>query len=263
MQGKDRILNYFSLLKTRNIIGKSYLFLGDNFSLVKDIVKLINCKEDKNYFCRNCWDCINIENDFHPDLFVLKPQTLTITIENIKECQQFLRLKSFRAAKKALIINEAHAIGEAAANAFLKTLEEPPRGSFIAICAQKADSLIPTIVSRCRKVFLPPEENAAEKCDISKILPFLNREMIKFKNRSDFSEFLYNLAMALEDSLLFSLGGKNRLLKASDCEIILKCLKVNSVRDYSAALKDILEIWSDAATINENLALNLIKERIL
>ncbi|MFA5338257.1 MAG: hypothetical protein WC330_07980, partial [Candidatus Omnitrophota bacterium] len=132
MQTQNKILNYFSLLKKRRIIGKSYLFIGDDFSIVKDVAKLINCVNDAESFCNSCFDCSNIERYAHPDLFMLKPETLTITIENIKEAQQFLRLKSFRAQKKVLVIEDAQNMGEASANAFLKTLEEPPKNSFIA-----------------------------------------------------------------------------------------------------------------------------------
>lgn len=263
MQTKNKILDYFSLLKKRGIIGKSYLFIGEDFSCIKDIAKLINCKEDANCFCNTCIDCSSIENSTHPDIFTLRPETLTITIENIKEAQQFLRLKSFRAQKKVLIIEDAQSMGEASANAFLKTLEEPPKNSFIAICAKEIDSLIPTIVSRCNKVFLPPKENKTEDLKVTQVLGFLKGERPVFKDRKDFLSFIWSLNLALREVLLFSLGRNNQLLGTSDCEIILGNIRIKSINDYSAVIKDILEIYSVGATINENLALNLIKERLL
>jgi len=262
MQTQNKILDYFSLLKKRGLIGKSYLFIGEDFSCVKDIAKLINCKEDSDYFCSSCWDCSNIENSTHPDIFMLKPETLTITIENIKEAQQFLRLKSFRALKKVLIIADAQAMGEACANAFLKTLEEPPKNSFIAICASRIDGLIPTIVSRCNKVFLPPREETKD-FQFMQVLSFLKGERPYFKERKDFLSFIWNLNLAMRDVFLFSLGRNNQLLEISDCEIILENIKIKTIDDYCKTMKDILEIYSNGATINENLALNLIKERLL
>jgi len=263
MQTQNKILDYFSLLKKRNLIGKSYLFIGEDFSCVRDIARLINCKEDSNYFCSSCWDCSNIENSTHPDVFTLKSETLTITIENIKEAQQFLRLKSFRAQKKVLIIQDAQNLGEASANAFLKTLEEPPKNSFIAICASRIDSLIPTIISRCNKVFLPSKEDKTEDFRFTQVLGFLNGERPVFKDRKDFLSFVWSLNLTIREVFLSSLGRNNQLLKASDCEIILKNIKIKNISNYCKVIKDILEIYSDGATINENLALNLIKERLL
>lgn len=262
MQQDNKILNYFSLLKLKNLVGKSYLFIGDDLSLVKDIAKLINCREDKNYFCGKCWDCNSIENSNHPDIFTLKPETLTITIENIREAQQFLRLKSFRAQKKVLIIADAQSMGEACANAFLKTLEEPPKNSFIAICASKIDGLIPTIVSRCNKVFLPP----APKDEVFKadqVVSFLKGEKPVFKDRKDFLSFIWSLNLAMRDIFMASLGRNNQLLASGDYEIISENIKIKDMDSYCDAVKSILEIYSAGATINENLALNLIREKIL
>ncbi|MFA5007972.1 MAG: hypothetical protein WC546_02005 [Candidatus Omnitrophota bacterium] len=263
MQTKNKILDYFSLLKKRGLIGKSYLFIGEDFSLVKDIAKLINCKEDKCYFCSNCWDCSSIESSNHPDIFTLKSETLTITIENIKEAQQFLRLKSFRAQKKVLVIHDAQNMGEASANAFLKTLEEPPKNSFIAICASRIDSLIPTIISRCNKVFFPFKEDKTEDFSLPQVLGFLKGERPYFKDRKDFLSFIWSLNLVIRDVFLVSLGRNNQLLGRSDCEIILKNIKIKNTGNYCQVIRDILEIYSNGATINENLALNLIRERIL
>ncbi|MDD4954432.1 MAG: hypothetical protein PHP17_00110 [Candidatus Omnitrophica bacterium] len=261
MQTQNKILNYFTLLKEKSLIGKSYLFVGNDFSVVKDIAKLINCR-GVGTFCNGCWDCVSIENSTHPDLFTLKPETLTITIENIREAQQFLRLKSFRAQKKVLVISDAQNMGEASANAFLKTLEEPPKNSFIAVCASKIDGVIPTIVSRCNKIFLPLREEAGS-FQLAPVLGFLKGERPYFKDRKEFLSFIWSLNLAIRDTFLFSMGGNNQLLTSGDCEIILENIKINSTNNYLNAMKDILEIYSAGATINENLALNIIKERLL
>ncbi len=263
MQTKNKILDYFSLLKKQGIVGKSYLFVGEDSFLVKDIVKLINCREDKDFFCGGCWDCASIENGNHPDVFMLKPETLTITIDNIKEAQQFLRLKSFRAQKKALIITDAQNMGEASANAFLKTLEEPPKNSFIAVCASRIDGLIPTIVSRCNKIFLPSNNDKTGELKFSQVLGFLRGEKPVFKDRKEFLSFIWSFNLIIREVFLVSLGRNNQLLGGADCEIILENIRIKNTDNLCRAMKDILEIYSNGATINENLALNLIKERLL
>lgn len=262
---QDKILNYFSILKKHEIIGKSYLFVGDNFLLVKDIAKLVNCQEHKNSFCDSCWDCKKIEEGSHPDVFIVEPKTLSITIDSIRDCQQFLRLKSFRAKQKIVIIKEAETIAETAASAFLKTLEEPPKNSLIFICTSKLEGLLPTIISRCRKVFLPFAEEEIEKSSIKYIFDFLKGEKLEFKDRSNFKAFLWTLIVILRDHMVSAVTHENRLLKAKDCEIILPLLqgrKAYTIEQQGDILKDILKVYSAYNTINENLALNLIRAKM-
>jgi hypothetical protein len=263
---QDRILNYFSLLKKREIIGKSYLFVGDDFSLVKKIIKLINCDENEGYFCDNCLNCSKIDKLNHPDLFLAEPKTLSITIEDIKEAQQFLRLKGFSISRKTVIIKAAETIGEAAANAFLKTLEEPPRNSLIIICTSKLEGLLPTIVSRCRKISLPFNEQDIPLAPLRLVPDFLKGEKLAFKDRNDFKNFLWALIVALRDYMVEGFVPEdNRLLKSGNCEIIFRFLenfKYHSPAKVSDTLRDILKIYGAYSTINENLALNLIRTKI-
>jgi hypothetical protein len=154
-------------------------------------------------------------------------------------------------------------MGEASANAFLKTLEEPPRNSFIAICASRFDGLIPTIVSRCNKIFLPPNNDKTGELKFNQVLGFLKGEKPVFKDRKEFLSFIWSLNLIIREAFLVSLGRNNQLLGGGDCEIILENIRIKNTDNLCQAMKDILEIYSNGATINENLALNLIKERLL
>ncbi len=262
MDNSEKLLNYFSLLKQRDLTGTSYLFIGNNFDLVRKIIKLANCRDDKKFYCDSCFDCRKFDEGSHPDLFLIEPKSLNITIENIRESRQFIRLRSFSANKKVIIIKEAEELGEAAANAFLKTLEEPPKNSFIAICAEKIDSLLPTVVSRCRKVFLPSNDNIADDSKVSLARRFLSGEIPDFKERAEFSSFIWTLAVVLRDKLVSGTDRNNRLLKEEHYEIIQRDFKLNTSNCIDA-LREIFEIYTASATINEKLALNIIKEKLL
>jgi DNA polymerase III subunit delta' len=74
-----------------------------------------------------------------------------IRIEQIREIAQFLSRPPIEATRLVVVIEEAQAMTEAAANALLKTLEEPGRATLILI-APSMDALLPTIVSRCQKI---------------------------------------------------------------------------------------------------------------
>lgn len=74
-----------------------------------------------------------------------------IRIEQIREMSQFLARPPLEASQMVIILEDAHTLTEGAANGLLKTLEEPGQATLILL-APKAESLIPTLVSRCQKI---------------------------------------------------------------------------------------------------------------
>jgi DNA polymerase-3 subunit delta' len=74
-----------------------------------------------------------------------------IRIEQVREITQFLSRPPLRASRSLIIIEDAQTMTESAANALLKTLEEPGRATLILI-APSTDSLLPTLVSRCQRI---------------------------------------------------------------------------------------------------------------
>jgi len=84
-----------------------------------------------------------------------------IGIDEIRDLQKKLSLKSSNGGLKVAIINNAHNLTIAAQNALLKTLEEPPKNSQIILTAPTAESLLPTIVSRCQIVNLPHQSQVS------------------------------------------------------------------------------------------------------
>ena len=253
------LLNYFQILKKREILGTSYLFIGEDTSVIGDIVKSISCTESLS-FCDSCWDCKRIEGGNHPDLFTLEPDGFSIKIEAIREGMRFFSLKSFRLKNKIMIIKDAQALTPAAANAFLKTLEEPPKNSFIAISASKLDGLLPTIISRCRKIFLPSKAEEPDKGLEESVLRFLRREDIRFTDRKKFSSFLWTLITVLRGELLSKSGYENnQLLQEREHEIIFGSYSSDQIHSI---LNDILKIYGAAKSVNMNLALNLIRLKL-
>ena len=257
MAEKQEVLNYFNIVRKRTLLGSSYLFIGEDFSLVYDIVKLINCQNDS---CGKCWDCKQIERDTHPDLCIIEPEGFSIKIEQIREGIKFLCLKSFKLKYKVLIIKEAQNLGVAAANAFLKTLEEPPKNSFIAVCTSKLEGMLPTIISRCRKIFLPSGIKEIDSSMQTSVARFLEGQTVEFSDRKDFSSFLWTLIVLLRKHLAVCAGWQNNELpKNEGYEIILQSQGVDKLHNV---LKDILKIYGARDNINMNLALNLIRMKL-
>lgn len=259
MNQKQEILNYFRILKKNSKLGTSYLFIGQQFLLVFDLMKLISCKIDSS-FCNSCWDCKRIGENKHPDLHVIEPEGLTIKIDAIREGIRFLSLKSFRLKNKIVLIKDAQYLSPEAANAFLKTLEEPPKNSFIAICVSKLEGLLPTIISRCRKIFLPSEIQESDSSLIFLVSDFLRGKDVKFKDRKEFSSFLWTLIILLRNSLISKTAfSNNRLSQEGEGEMVLKSYSVVQIDDI---LKNVLKIYSASNTVNMNLALNMIRIKL-
>lgn len=91
-----------------------------------------------------------------------KAKSLVIKIEQIRAVADFVTLSTHRAGWRALVIRPAEALHPAAANALLKTLEEPPPRTLIVLVSDRPARLLATIRSRCRKLALPaPPAEAA------------------------------------------------------------------------------------------------------
>ncbi|MEO5692100.1 MAG: DNA polymerase III subunit delta' [Usitatibacter sp.] len=84
-----------------------------------------------------------------------KARSLVIKIDQIRAVADFISLSTHRAGYRVLVINPAEAMHPSAANALLKTLEEPPPGTLIVMVSHRIARLLPTIRSRCRLMALP------------------------------------------------------------------------------------------------------------
>jgi len=94
--------------------------------------------------------------DHHADLHWVHPaeDKATISVDQIRSVSESLILKSFNAPAKIVIIEPADALTTAAANALLKTLEEPTDDTYLLLLSERPDLLPATIRSRCQKLIL-------------------------------------------------------------------------------------------------------------
>lgn len=97
-----------------------------------------------------------VEKNIHPDLHFIAPEGLKIKIETIRALKQKIYLYPLEAPAKVVIIDDAEAMTDAAANALLKILEEPPSDTYFFLIASRPLRLLPTIRSRCQRTDFPP-----------------------------------------------------------------------------------------------------------
>ena len=109
--------------------------------------------------CGDCRICRNIAHGRHPDVQVIEPDGATVKIEQIRTLEADAALASYEAQWKVFILDRAERMTEQAANALLKTLEEPARGTVFILLTSTVSALLPTIVSRCQTVTFSPLPN--------------------------------------------------------------------------------------------------------
>lgn len=118
------------------------------------LAQMISC--EKNVPCEACHHCQRILQRNHPDFFFIEPEEGIIKVDVIRNLKQRLFLTTLEATLKIAIINDAHTLHLSAANALLKTLEEPPSNTLIILITSSPYKLLRTILSRCQKLTFSP-----------------------------------------------------------------------------------------------------------
>ena len=114
--------------------------------------------------CGRCSQCQRVAHGIHPDIRVIGVGTgdeegtarRDIRIEQVRDIESFLNITAYEGACKVVIVDGAELMNTAAANALLKTLEEPPPDSLLLLLTANEDALLPTIRSRCSALYLKP-----------------------------------------------------------------------------------------------------------
>lgn len=98
----------------------------------------------------------------NPNLIEVSPESKSrsILINQIIDLEDRVRLTASSGSKKVAIIRDAERMNGSAANAFLKTLEEPPKDTHILLLTEYPDQLLETIISRCSEIPLTPPAQA-------------------------------------------------------------------------------------------------------
>ncbi len=173
MQGWQRIIGHdwaVDLLDAsirHGRIGHAYLLTGPSrigkATLANTFAQALNCvhPDSSQRPCGKCRPCTLIAVGRHPDVRHVIGQTSlrgtpSLKIGQIRDLQQELNLTAAEARYKVAILEDFENATIGAANAFLKTLEEPPSRVILVLTAADADNLLPTIPSRCQILNLRP-----------------------------------------------------------------------------------------------------------
>ena len=158
----------------RGRVAHAYLFSGDDLGemegLARTLAKTLNCAHPPSRAangqpldsCDACLNCRRIDGGGHPDVQWIRPESKlrVITIDQIRELIQTISLKPTEADYKFAVIVCADRMNVQAANAFLKTLEEPPARSVLVLLTSAIEQVLETILSRCLRLHFAGEAGA-------------------------------------------------------------------------------------------------------
>ena len=137
-------------------ISHSYLFCGPRgcgkTTTARIIAKAANCLDLQDGDpCNACAVCNAINDGRFLDIIELDAAS-NRGIDEIRDIRDKVNFAPVQGRRKVYIIDEAHMLTDAASNAFLKTLEEPPEHVIFVLCTTEAHRILPTIISRCQRL---------------------------------------------------------------------------------------------------------------
>jgi DNA polymerase-3 subunit delta' len=182
IEGHDKPVAILKRACLHNTLAHAYLFSGEKGIGKKltayALAAAVNCGDaGPEGGCGICPSCRRTAALTHPDIHLVMPESEDerffasragsnadkprrasdeIKIDQIRLAQESISLRPSEGRKKVLIIDGAEALNDAAQNAFLKTLEEPPGDCLIILVSSRPQSLLPTIRSRCQEIRFQP-----------------------------------------------------------------------------------------------------------
>ncbi len=198
--GHERQKNILRQALTNRRIAHAYLFEGPD-GVGKRLVALAMARAllcQHRTGCGDCTSCRKVDHNNHPDIHLLDADGATIKIDQVRELQRELALKPLEGVYRICLIDGAEFFNPAAANALLKTLEEPQPNTVIILLSSRPESLLVTIRSRCQR--LPFQRLPKQR--LSEVLV----------NRLDLTEVEAAVLAALSEGSFKKALGQNREL---------------------------------------------------
>lgn len=161
--GQQQVVTLLQRSLERGRLAHAYLFTGDQLeeleAVARTLAKALNCLNPPTRSangvpidcCDHCVNCRKVQEGNHADVQWLRPESKTriISVDQVRELIQTVNLKPTEAEYKIGVLVAADRLNVQAANAFLKTLEEPPQKSVIILLSTEPGRLLDTILSRC------------------------------------------------------------------------------------------------------------------
>jgi len=165
VRGHDRVVESLRANLRSGRFHHAFLFVGPEGvgkrTFARTLAQALLCERNPETMlepCGHCPGCVQVAAGTHPDLLeVARPdERQELPIRVIRDlCAEF-GLKPARGIRKVAIVDDVDDMNDEAANAFLKTLEEPPPGAVLILIGTSAELQLATIISRCQVIRFEP-----------------------------------------------------------------------------------------------------------
>lgn len=171
--GQPQVRDYLRSSVTSDRITHAYLFTGPSgsnktqaaFAFAQALICPKGAAGPRGGACGDCNGCTRAKRRMHPDVHFYAPEGASAyLVEQIRDIVADVSLAPIQAKRKIYILDRVDLMNVNSANAFLKTLEEPPENVVFILLGRTRESVLPTIASRCQTVpfrHIPPTEAAA------------------------------------------------------------------------------------------------------
>jgi len=264
--GHDWAVDLLSRALRNERLAHAYLFAGlehiGKDTLAVEFAAALNCTGSEPP-CGECATCRRTLTGAHPDVINVVPQNGKIKIEQIRELQHQVALSPYEGRVRVCLISNMQLATTEAANALLKSLEEPPARVIFLLTATNIDLLLPTVVSRCQVLQLRPVasdiiQNALQEHEGQ------TEQQAELLSRLAAGRIGWAIAAARNPDLLAAyrkqVDGLERMLGHSRAE------RLRTAENFAKRenLKEILQVWQIwwrdvvlVASANEGLVTNM------
>ena len=281
--GQEHIVKTLTNAISGGMVSHAYLFSGPRGSgkttIARLLAKSVNCqnrKKEEFEPCNKCSSCLEVMQGRSIDLLEIDAASHR-GIDDIRELRDGIRFSPTKSKYKVFIIDECHQLSKDAANALLKTLEEPPSHAIFILATTEIHKMIPTIISRCQRFdfrkltlaqIIKRLEIISKKETIKIEKPAL--ELIAINAGGSFRD-----AESLLDQISTLYGNSDREIKTEDIKDLLGLVETELVSQFTdflsqkksseaiQFLNDITEKGSDLEEFSKTLISYLRKALIL
>ncbi|NNF21006.1 MAG: DNA polymerase III subunit gamma/tau, partial [Saprospiraceae bacterium] len=254
--GQDHIAQTLKNALKNDQLAHAFLFAGPRgvgkTTSARILAKVLNCENLQEGFkaCGECNSCKAFVDNASFNIFELDAASNN-SVDHIRALNEQVRFQPQQGSFKIYIIDEVHMLSQAAFNAFLKTLEEPPPYAKFILATTEKHKIIPTILSRCqifdfRRIQIP---------DIVRQLEFISGQ----EKRNIDQEALHLIAQKADGALRDALSIYDKIISTVEGDITYKDVADNlNVLDYDYYFRII-----DSAIKEDFPSLMLIYDKIV
>ncbi len=244
--GQEHVVQTLSNAISNETVSHAYLFSGPKgtgkTTIARLLAKAVNCENRKQGEfepCNECSSCDEIVRGRAMDLIEIDAASHR-GIDDIRELREGIKFSPTKSKYKVFILDEAHQLSKDAANALLKTLEEPPSHAIFVLATTEIHKMISTIISRCQRF----DFKKSTLPEIIKRLSILcKKENIKI-GKPAMELIALNSSGAMRDAegllnqvaILFQ-GSKNEI-QSNDIKDLLGLVEIEMVSKFTGFMTD-------------------------